>query len=746
MKKPRIALFLILLPLYVCCTVKEPSISQPSVNLTPSGAFVPGEALVLLSESAADAFEAAALSDRLNELGVTSMVRVFPDAGELEARHRAAGLHRWYRVYYDQSIPQTKANGDLSSLPGVEAVMSQPKKERQSYFNDPGLPTQWDLINNGKNGSKFMPGMDINVLPVWEQFTGGSRDVIVAVIDGGVQINHPDLDGVVLTAEEGSRNFVTGRTPKMILADDHGTHVAGTIAAINNNNIGISGVAGGLDGNGGVRVMTCAIFDEQDRPSDEAAALVWAADHGAVIANNSWGYVHETEADAEAAAEAFMKNPSAIRDAIDYFIQYAGTDADGNQTGPMKGGLVIFASGNDRRKNAPPGCYPPVITVGAFGPDGKMARYSNYGPWVDILAPGGSDSETNYEEWILNLFAGSRFGYMVGTSMAAPHVAGVAALLVSYFGGPGFTADDLKEALLKGTVPNVIGSEDNRRVDGGKLDAFGAFSVLLDPVHPGESDISFSTQYHGNWQLKSHESVDIVINISGNRRAELPVNVSSDCPGVTFDCAPQLALIHINALLAEPGDYTATVSVGSLAAKSYSFKVLPNHAPQLTGSVTNRIANAATGEVFRLDLSQYFTDTDGEKLRFSVSTDESILNPAISDNTLTLRPVGYGEAVVTICASDAHNVSAETSFRVLSRNTFQDMDIFPNPVSDKLNIRPGDERSVSVELVNAVGATVYSDLSVQAGPFNPLTVDMSEMTGGIYTLLVDGKRFTIAKK
>lgn len=743
--KKRIAIWSILLPLLACCTVQEP-VTVPEAPASRNDSYVQGEAILLLSEEGADAFDPTVSLDALKELGVYTMERVFPEAGEFEERHRAAGLHRWYKVSYDPSVSRTKAGGELSTIPGVEAVTFQPKIERRGYFNDPYLRRQWNYFNDGSNGMAYMAGMDINVVPVWEKYTTGSKNVIVAVIDGGVQADHPDLKGVVLSAEEGSQSFIRGHDHNELFVDDHGTHVASTIAAINNNGVGGCGVAGGNDGQGGVRIMACNIFsDDEKESSDEAAALVWAADHGAVIANNSWGYTFDTEAKAAAGAESFLNEESALKSAIDYFIENAGTDAKGNQVGLMKGGLAFFASGNSGFAHDAPGEYDKVIAVGAFGPDGKMPLFSNYGPWVDILAPGGSDSDAP-EEWILSAISDSKYGFMAGTSMACPHVAGVAALLLSYFGGPGFTADMLKEALLSGAEQNVIDLQ-KRTVSGGKLDALGAFSVLDESENPDASDIVFTTNYDGDWRLKSHESLDVNVNIAGNGRAKLPVSFSTNCPGATAECTPRQASLHIEALLAEPGVYTATFSVGTIVTKSYPFTILPNHAPELLNTPDDMIVNAATAASTTLDMSRYFTDPDGESLVYQLKLDgDPIVTSSLSGSQLTISTSGYGMANVTLTALDGRKASASTTFNILARNTFQDVDVFPNPVVDKLNIRPGSDRTVSVELVNAAGATVYTEESVQIGPFKPLSIDMSAMPGGVYALIVNGQRFTVVKK
>ena len=442
-----------------------------------SNESIAGTAVLLVAEDVADGFEDMPRTKAFDAIGIERIERVFPDAGEFEERHRAAGLHRWFRVSYDPAVPQTKAGEDLGALPGVEAVDFPHEKVKYSNFNDSFLFHQWNYINTAQKRG-FKAGADINVEPVWDRYTGGSSDVIVAVVDGGVDRSHEDLAGVVLSASEGSHNFVSGYSGTQMFADEHGTHVAGTIAAVNNNGKGVCGVAGGRNGNGGVRIMTLPIFGPRSSDSgDDASAIVWAADHGAVIMNCSWGYVARSESQARRTAQQFNSYSSALRSAIDYFIANAGKDSRGRQTGPMAGGVIFFASGNDGYRYGTPASYEPVIAVGAFGPDGKMARFSNYGDWVDLLAPGGSDSSSRAQEWVLSTVPTNNYAFMPGTSMASPHAAGVAALIVSYFGGQGFTNTMLKRAMINGSDPNAINRQG--RAAGGKLDALGSFNYLL---------------------------------------------------------------------------------------------------------------------------------------------------------------------------------------------------------------------------------------------------------------------------
>ena len=728
------------------CTTNELKINESAPAAQESSAEIPGEAILLLTEEAADGFGDTPLTKSLDALGVQSIERVFPDAGPFEARHRAAGLHRWYRVTYDPSVSATKAGDNLGALPGVEAVSFPPKKVRMSVFNDPRYFDQWHYKNTAQKRG-FKTGADINVEPVWENFTGGDRDVIVAVVDGGVDGSHEDLAGVVLSPEEGSRNFVHGYSEDKMLQDDHGTHVAGTIAAVNNNGIGVCGIAGGTDGKGGVRIMTLPTFGPKDRDDgDDEAAIVWAADHGAVIMNCSWGYTDYSESWAQRRFEEFNSEESALRSAIDYFIANAGLDASGRQTGPMAGGVIFFSAGNSGFRYGTPAGYEPVIAVGAFGPDGKMARFSNYGDWVDLLAPGGSDSDYRSEEWVLSTVPTDEYEYMPGTSMASPHAAGVAALLVSYFGGPGFTNKMLREAILGGAAQKGINLQ-GREVGGGKLDALGAFEYLLGISEADPDKISFSTGYAGNWRFKSHEQEEIRIRISGNARLRLPVTVETDCPGITCSSNSVSATLTLDALKAEPGDYTVTIHAGDRIKKTYPLTILPNHAPELTRSLDNFIINANSAAAFSLDLDQYFQDSDGEMPTYTVSySGDPIITTKLDGTLLTINPEGYGLATVSIQASDARRAKGTATFQVLGRDAYRPLDIYPNPVSTWLHVRPGKNGLIEVRLVNALGACVYESGSVAAGPFSPLDIDMQGLPGGIYSLSVNGEIYSIAKK
>ena len=486
--------------------VPEDNNDSSTVLKEESPAIIPGEAIVFFTDEMTELVEADLASGNLvtkssdlnaltETIGIKTMTRLFPHGGKFEEQRRAAGLHKWYKITYDQNIPTTKAADDLASLPGIEIVEPVRAIKRMDTFDDPKFAQQWHYYNTGSLDKSHVAGADINVLPVWENYTTGNPDVIVAVIDGGIDYEHEDLKDNYI----GGFNFV--RNTSKIVAHDHGTHVAGTIAAVNNNGIGVSGIAGGDKKNNvkGVKLLSCQIFEhDPDNPGTDkggsgAAAITWAAENGAVIAQNSWGYVYETEEE-----QANAKIPAYDKAAIDYFIANAGYE-NGKQVGPMAGGVVIFAAGNNARAHNPICKYEPVISVGAISPDYKRTYYSNYGDWVDLAAPGGS-VEYTYGQ-VLSTLPDNKYGYMQGTSMACPHVSGVAALIISHFAGEGFTNTTLREKLIEGANKTAVSK--NAKI-GYLVDAFGAMTyggaIAPDPVKSVSAE-PFSNNIKLTWKV-----------------------------------------------------------------------------------------------------------------------------------------------------------------------------------------------------------------------------------------------------
>ena len=417
---------------------------------------------------------------------------------------RELGLHRWYSVKFDNSIPVRKFAKEVAPSKHVNAIefntivslasdlkahpmsmgnMADTRAlEPMSSFNDPYAKYQWNLHNSGDEAiaKTAREGADVGVLDAWELCTGSS-DVVVAVIDGPVQYNHPDLaaamwvneaelNGVEGVDDDGN-NYVddiygynfnsTGYSGGKINwttegESGHGTHVAGIVAAVNNNGVGISSIAGGSGSGDGVRIMGCQVFDGAFAASDRdmSNAFIYAADNGACIAQCSYAY-DPRSFDSD---NAYINHTSIEYNAIKYFV-----NPENCNHSAIGQNLAIFASGNETTSNSGyPGALPICVSVTAYGPDYLPTGYTNYGRGCNIAAPGGDYSIGNSVSQILSTCikdaVGDDYAWMEGTSMACPHVSGVAALGISYAAkiGKKFEGDDYRYTLL--TAVNDINS------------------------------------------------------------------------------------------------------------------------------------------------------------------------------------------------------------------------------------------------------------------------------------------------
>lgn len=663
--------------------------------------------------------------------GITSLVRMFPDAGEFEARHREFGLHRWYKLSYYPVVPATKAAASFSEIPGAMTVEIPRKKHATASlpFDDPYAPEQWNLCNSAQLKG-FVKGVDINVIPLWN-VTGGSRDVIVNVVDTGIDMDHEELQGVCIPAGSGgSRSFVYGQEGYRITKGSHGTHVAGTIAAISNNGKGISGIAGGLDGKGGVRILNSQIFHENDDDTetggDDEAAIVWGADHGALISQNSWGYDYESEQEARTSGV-----PRSFKSAVDYFIRNAGCDANGEQVGLMKGGIVVFAAGNEGWAYAHPADYEPVIAVGAIGPDGRRATYSNYGSWVDICAPGGEFDRFTDPMAMILAPADGEYYYMAGTSMACPHVSGVAALLISALGGPGFTCDDLKEILLDG----ANGSYGSSEMIGPLLDAYGSYLAYSGK----EGAPVIKPDYFGRYTIRGHEK--LVVNYTATSKKS-KVTITASCDGsakyridgqkceVTFnDASGRWTGSHALTI-------TATNESGESTTQTINYTILENHAPYVVRNIRDLVLNSV-GESIEEKMGSVFRDDDGGSLIYSVSCgDNSVLSTSLSDDVLALTALSNGDTTITLTATDPCGLSCSTSFRVGVFDGRNGPEIYPNPVVDIMNIRVAGISDTDVTIYNSAGKKLHSSHTPEASVLDPVAIDMSGFAPGRYRVEV----------
>ena len=447
---------------------------------------------------------------------------------------------------------------------------------------------------------------------------------------------------------------------------------------------------------------------------------------------------------------------------------------------------------------------------------------------------------------------------MQGTSMACPHVVGVAALVVSHYGAPGFTREMLID-ILKGSANPVIYDYNPMFADklgAGLVDAYAALSGSdmepepvddlkaettsnsvrlswtaradnrgsvpyaydiywstsslegLDPDSPAAnvshaemspendtpdgtvlsytvSGLEFNTGYFFRIRSRnmfgqaSELSDQLKASTTGNTAPEITVldgtslNLKSHESGTlrfsltdadghqlsyalrAADGSPALKGIYdsmsddgvltltVDALAAAEGEtYNGILLVSdsyTTVAQNFSYSVGVNHAPA-AGTPDNVVLNSRT-ESLSIPLSELFSDEDGESLSYtcSISTTNIIVRCSVSDGNLNLDGNAYGTTEVTVSATDARGESATCSFKVLVRDGSRELDLYPNPVVDMLNIRTGTAVSADITISNAAGAVVFSQDGASIDPFAPVKVDMSGLPGGVYYVSVSGE-------
>ena len=351
--------------------------------------------------------------------------RVFRPNEKIENRYIQMGLTRWYRITFAQETCVKSIINEYYQNSCLEHAQLNCLCELDFSPDDYDFEKQWSFRNTGQ--TEGTPNVDIDACEAWD-ITTGSPSVVIADLDTGIDLDHPDLTANIWinpgeipgNEKDDDENGYIDDINGWDFSDDdnnpsdyqgHGTHTAGTIAAVTNNSTGVAGIAGG-NGSGGCKIMICKIFPYAYDDSI-AEAFKYAADNGAVISSNSWGYSFS------------VPLSPIIESSINYFISTAD-------------GTVVFSAGNEDSDDPAwgyPASYPPVIAVAATDHNDRKAYFSNYGAWVDVSAPG-----VNILSTIIN-----GYGAKDGTSMACPHVAGVAALLFS--ANPGITGIQVRRQI-----------------------------------------------------------------------------------------------------------------------------------------------------------------------------------------------------------------------------------------------------------------------------------------------------------
>lgn len=448
--------------------------NQPTAAEAQAG-FVPNEILVKRVDRVSD----SAINKAKIRVG-GKKVKSFP----------SLGVELW-RI--DTGMPVGKAIAELKKAEfGHSIEYAEPNWLLFAHDlpDDPRVAELWGMHNVGQTGGE--PDADIDASEAWSVETG-SVDIVIGVIDSGVDYLHEDLvDNIWVNKLEASGvdgedddgngyiddirgwDFVSGDNDPM---DDfgHGTHTAGTIGAMGGNGIGVAGV------NWHVRIMPLKFLnsDGSGTTDDAIEAVLYATSFGVPITNNSWGGGRKSKA-----------LESAIRDS---------------------GALFVASAGNSgiSRKQYPAGySLDNILSVAATDHNDQLASFSNYGAsWVDLAAPGVD---------VLSTTPNNEYDWSSGTSMAAPHVAGVAGLVMAQ--EPGWTWVEVKDRILTSVDP--LDSLTGLVLSGGRLNAATAIGAPIEPPEPDETPPSDVTDLTVDGSATTHNAVTLTWTAPGDDGAE----------------------------------------------------------------------------------------------------------------------------------------------------------------------------------------------------------------------------------
>lgn len=383
-------------------------------------------------------------ADALANVKATTLSGAFlraPANAALAAKHR---LDRYVRVTLPATTTgdEAKTAMELMRAPSlaeiVETAELEPLGGLAAAPADPEFPKQWDMLNIGQEvaGSPGVPGADVDALAMWTITSGAP--MTIALLDAGID-HHLELASRILPGW----NAVTGNNDTSDVCSSHGTHVGGVIAAAGNNGFGIAGM------NWEAQLLPIVVVNGCSGTETALAdGLVFAADSGAKIGNLSLQY---------------YTGSSVLQDAVGYAVD--------------SGMLLVAATGNFKTQVAYPAKWNKCLAVAATTNKDLRWANSNPGPQVDVAAPGAD---------VWSLIGEVSYGSKSGTSMATPHVSGLASLVWSI--NPSLTPTGVR-TIIEATVEDVEAPGFDELTGLGRVNAFKAVQLALESL-PVPSDIN----------------------------------------------------------------------------------------------------------------------------------------------------------------------------------------------------------------------------------------------------------------
>ena len=641
--------FLLILILFLSTFLSDTVTSYKDVEspeIIHEDAYVPGELIIKFKDDV-----------EINDLSSFDSLNIKHDITLIDDVFDNSEISRPMSNYYKLSFSEDK---DLSALikeyENLDFVEFVEPNYIYTLFKEPDDPR----FLNGDLWGLYQPnGCHINAPAAWDIGTGNSN-VVIAVVDTGVDYTHPDISGNYLKDEEGNpigKDFINNDDDPR---DDHGhgTHCAGTIGGVGDNTIGVTGVCWKVS----IMAVKCLSSSGQGSAETVADSIEWAARNGADVISMSLGSSQPS---------------SVVEDAVNF--------AYGE-------GVVLVAAAGNSASSAKhyPAAYDKVIAVAATDKNDKRASFSQYGSWIDVAAPGVD---------ILSTIPGNKeYDTKSGTSMACPHVAGLAGLLLSK--NPNLSNSEVRD-ILRSTTDTI---NPDHPIGTGRINAFKALKSI--------SILECSPESHDFGEMHKDETNSTNLQITTSSTETISFSISEQVNWLTVtpnggSCSETL-----------PADITVDITCENLpyGINEGSIKIDAGEAGSAVFEVSVKIIgyspdkpddpyppNDATGVELNPTLSIRVTDPDNDNMNvtFYNAKDNSKIHtqnrvPSGTTATAQWKNLENGQTYQWYATADDGftNTTSETyTFTTNQPPTFSNI----YPPDQAQDIPPGIEK-ISIEI------------------------------------------------